>query len=151
MYCGTCTAMHRSEIHLPATPAIRREQRQAIHDDLTSELSRIGDIWLALRSGRFEEARRLRCRFELIMRLLDDLGWSRDDPAEVFEVTMPDSELRDVLRYLAGRAANTITSVGRDAAPDEFQRGRATFATCADVLNVLAAPTATATRRVAET
>jgi hypothetical protein len=151
--------MHRFDVRLSdrerTTFAIRREQRQAIHRELTSELSRIGDIWLALCDGRFEDARRLRCRFELIMRLLDDLGWSRDDPAEVFEITMPDRELRDVLRYLAGRTANTMASVGRDAAPDEFERGRATFATCADVLNALAAPTATATvvpgGRVAET
>jgi len=151
--------MHRSDVRLSdrerTTFAIRREQRQAIHRELTSELSRIGDIWLAHSSGRYEEARRLRCRFELIMRLLDDLGWSRDDPAEVFEITMPDSELRDVLQSLARRAANTMTSVGRGAAPDEFERGRATFDTCADVLNALAAPTATATvvadGRVAET
>lgn len=147
--------MHRSEARHPAPFSISRDRRQAFDDELTSELSGIGDIWLALSSGRFEEARRLRCRFELIMRLLDDLGWSRDDPAEAFEITMPDSELRDVLRYLAGRAANTMASVVRDAAPDEFERGRAAFETCADLLNALAAATAAATvvvgGRVAET
>lgn len=151
--------MHRSEIRLLAhdrtTFAINREQRQAIHHELTSELREIGDICLALHAGRYEEARRLRYRFEVIMRLLDDLGWSRDDPAEVFEITMPDSELRDVLRYVAGRAANTMTSVGRGAGLDEFERGRAAFEACAGVLDALAAPTATATvvpdGRVAET
>jgi hypothetical protein len=35
-----------------------------------------------------EEARKLRQRFGLGMRLLDDLGWGEDDPGEEFAVTM---------------------------------------------------------------
>jgi hypothetical protein len=57
---------------------ITREQRDAIHQELLTELTGSGDIWAELQSGDYDAAKRTRRRFEDEMRLLDDIGWEPD-------------------------------------------------------------------------
>lgn len=72
----------------PAAVTISHEERGLIHDELLTALSGVGDVFIATEQGEDEDARRLRLRFEDLMRLLDDLGWSPEDPGERFATTL---------------------------------------------------------------
>ncbi len=87
---------------------IGREQRDAIYQEILTELSGSGDIWEELQSGDYEAARRTRRRLEDDMRVLDDIGWEPEQDREVFELTMPPADLARALRVLTDIAAATI-------------------------------------------
>lgn len=53
---------------------VRRAHRDVLHAAVVADLSGVGGIYAALSQGDVEEARKLRQRFGLGMRLLDDLG-----------------------------------------------------------------------------
>jgi hypothetical protein len=72
------------------------------------------------------------------MRLLDDLGWTRDDPADTFAITMANAELADVLRLIASRAADRVASVLHESAA-EIEEGRHALNTCGEILEALTA------------
>jgi hypothetical protein len=70
------------------------------------------------------------------MRLLDDLGWREDDPAEEFAITTDPVALRRVLASLHERAGEEIES-DLDTAADEREalwEAMLTVAVCGDVL-----------------
>jgi hypothetical protein len=90
------------------TITIDRERRDAIYEELLTELSGSGDVWTQLRTGKYEEARRTRRRLEDAMRLLDDLGWEPDQDRETFDLTMPQADLARALRVLSDNAAATV-------------------------------------------
>ncbi|MBB4661438.1 hypothetical protein [Conexibacter arvalis] len=113
----------------PAARAVLREQ-------LLTELSGIGDIYLAVGEAQWGAALSLRRRYEGCMRLLDDLGWREDDPAEEFAITMEPAPLMRVLARLHERAGEEIEGQ-LDTAAEERQalwEAMLTVAVCGDVL-----------------
>ena len=79
---------------------INRSERDAIYQEVLTDLTGVGDIDIALRNDDYETARRYRRRFEDDMRLLDDLGWEPDQDRDEFELTMPPDGLARVLERL---------------------------------------------------
>ena len=113
----------------PAARAVLRQQ-------LLTELSGIGDIYLAVQEDQWGTALSLRRRYEGCMRLLDDLGWREDDPAEEFAITMEPIPLMRVLARLHERCGEEVeehvasTAEGRQA----LWEAMLTVAICGDVL-----------------
>ena len=88
---------------------IGQEARDAIRNEILTELSASGDIWITLRAGDYEAARRLRDRLVDEMRLLDDLGWEPDLAQEQFELTVPPANLARVLMRLTENAQAVLS------------------------------------------
>jgi len=87
---------------------ITRAQRDALYEEMLSDLTGVGDIYLALNNRDDEAARRLWQRFEAELRLLDQLGWSPVEPLDRFEIDLPQEVL---VRALAtGRNAPSTRS-----------------------------------------
>jgi chromosome condensin MukBEF ATPase and DNA-binding subunit MukB len=91
------SAPDRRELSMAIT--INREQRDAIYQEILTDLNGVGDIWIALHSEDYETARRFRRRFEDDMRLLDDLGWEETQERDQFELTMPGADLGRVIGH----------------------------------------------------
>jgi hypothetical protein len=91
---------------MPLTVSV--DERRAIRDELLVDISRVGDIALALDRDDPEQARCLRYELEQDYRLLDDLGWAEEDPGEAFELTMPAGELSHALARLHGLALGSL-------------------------------------------
>jgi hypothetical protein len=106
-------------------------RRQAL-----AELSGIGDIYIAANAHQWGAALSLRRRYEDCMRLLDDLGWREDDPAEEFAITMEPVPLMRVLARLHERCGEEVeehvasTTEGREA----IREAMLTIAICGDML-----------------
>ena len=87
---------------------IRRAERDALWGLVHMLLASIGDVFTAVDDGAVHEARMLRHRYRDLMRLLDDIGWSREDAGAEFAVTMePDAVMRALAR-LHERATDLI-------------------------------------------
>lgn len=101
--------------------ALSREQRDAIHADVLNHLSGIGDLFMHVEQGNYKTAQRLRREFEEDLRLLDDLGWAEDDPAESFELTMPRDQLARAMQRLHDRNAESLRAyTNRDRTEEEI-------------------------------
>jgi hypothetical protein len=94
---------------------LTRVQRDAIRDDLITELAEITDLPMLLNQGDYAGARRIRQRVEGYLRLLDDLGWGASDPGDTFELTMPLDQLERTIRDLQGSTAGSLSEHIRDA------------------------------------
>lgn len=79
---------------------INRTDRDALYDGVMTDLSGVGDIFLNLHNDAVIPAKRLRRRFEVELRLLDDLGWEKEPETERFELTMPARELRPIIERI---------------------------------------------------
>jgi hypothetical protein len=96
---------HRSP---PQGIAIDRQQREAVYEEVINHLTGLGDVHINIQRGDYATARRLRREFEEDLRLLDDLGWAKDQPAESFELTIPSDELARVIRRLHAYTADAL-------------------------------------------
>jgi hypothetical protein len=76
---------------------IIRTERDALYHSLITSLSAIGDIHTSLQKDDPDSAIRLWRRFDAELRLLDDLGWDREQQVRHFELRMPPAELRPIL------------------------------------------------------
>lgn len=119
---------------MPVT--IRPNARAVLRRQLLSELSGIGDIYLAVEAGDWATARTLRRRYEDCMRLLDDLGWREDDPAEEFAITMDPVALMRVLAQLHQRSGETLEQhvAETHGERDTISDATLTLAICGEVL-----------------
>jgi hypothetical protein len=110
--------------------------RGLLRRQVLAELSGIGDIYIAANANQWGTALALRRRYEDCMRLLDDLGWREDDPAEEFAITMEPVPLMRVLARLHERCGEEVeehvasTAEGRQA----LWEAMLTVAVCGDVL-----------------
>jgi hypothetical protein len=86
---------------------INRRDRDAIYDGLMTDLTAIGDIFSHLHNDEPMHAKRLRRRFEVELRLLDDLDWKKEPDSERFELTMPARELRPVIERIYWSAVSS--------------------------------------------
>ncbi|MDO8209666.1 hypothetical protein [Conexibacter sp. CPCC 206217] len=78
---------------------VGRVERDALWELIRTLLASIGDIFWAVDDDRPNDARMLRHRYRDLMRLLDDIGWTRVDPCREFAITMdPDALMRALLR-----------------------------------------------------
>lgn len=115
---------------------IKPTARAVLRERLLTELSGIGDIYLAVHEAEWGTALSLRRRYEGYMRLLDDLGWREDDPAEEFAITMEPIPLMRVLARVHERCGEEVeehvasTAEGRQA----LWEAMLTVAICGDVL-----------------
>jgi hypothetical protein len=87
---------------------IDRKARDALYEEILTELSGSGDVWTEMQSGDYEAARRTRRRLEDDMRLLDDIGWEPEQDRETFELSMPPADLARALQVLNDNVAATI-------------------------------------------
>lgn len=117
--------------------SINRTDRDALYDGLMTDFSAIGDIFKNLHNDEPIAAKRLRRRFEVELRLLDDLGWALEPDAERFELTMPARELKPIIERLYWLSLSTLNH--SDALTEEtcVQTGH-TVTACPEILASLA-------------
>lgn len=99
---------------------ITREQREALRSEATTDLSDIGDIFLALENDDYRLAQTLRRRYEPLLLLLDQIGWAPQPPDEgpdAFEIAMPAPQL--------AAAARRLTRIALGRLLDHVERGLA--------------------------
>jgi hypothetical protein len=89
---------------------LTREQRDAIREEIISDLSELGNIAQILTKPDYQAAEHHRARFEDGLALLDDLDWEPDTIFPTFEFRRlnPD-RLARALRWLQQRATATLT------------------------------------------
>jgi hypothetical protein len=101
---------------------ISAKQREALYTQVLDHLSGVGDLWLAIDAGDYQQADTLGRAFADDLRLLlDDLGWPdrTDLPADGrVELTMAPEDLRRVIGRLRDEAAemfaDTLPRTGED-------------------------------------
>lgn len=81
-----------------------RGQREALYRFVVGDLHDLDGIARELADGNVGAAQALRRHFELVMRLLDVLGWAEQDEREHFRLTLEKSELQAVFTRLYQRA-----------------------------------------------
>lgn len=122
---------------MPVT--ISREQRDALYGEAACEMTGIGDIYHALDHDDPAEARRLRRRYEDVMRLLDDIGWTEEDPRERIPLTMHADQLMRIAHLLGSRALEQMAA--HETVIDEErplrERHALVASTCSDLLEQL--------------
>jgi hypothetical protein len=90
------------------TVTITRAQRDALYEEMLTDLTAVGDIYLALNNGDGARARRLWRRFEPELRLLEQLGWNPVEPLERFTIDLPHEVLVRALGVLQDRAEHAV-------------------------------------------
>lgn len=117
---------------------INRTYRDALYDGLMTDLTAIGDIFGHLHNDEPIHAKRLRRRFEVELRLLDDLGWEKEPEAERFELKMPARELRPVVERVYWSAVSSLASHPDELVDEAVYVLRAATAACPEILARLA-------------
>ena len=79
---------------------INRDQRDAMYQEVVLDLNGLTDLWTEFDAGNYDRAKELRQRFMFDMRLLDDLGWDRDEARDEFTLTMDGVDLAWVVSHL---------------------------------------------------
>jgi hypothetical protein len=110
--------------------------RGILRRQVLDQLSGIGDIHLALADGQWATAQTLRRRYENCLRLLDDLGWREDDPADEFAITMDRLPLMRVLARLHEHASEEVERLTEETAEARVALWESvlTVVTCGDLL-----------------
>ncbi len=121
---------------MPVT--LRRVYRDVLRRQVIAQLTGIGDIHLALNADQWGTALALRRRYEDCMRLLDDLGWQENDPAEEFAITTDTVPLLRVLARLHEGAAEALELHLDSALGQKTSDATLTLAICGDLLVSLA-------------
>jgi hypothetical protein len=106
------------------TAVITGTKRDAVHELLVEHLGGLGDVRLAIDRGDVDTARRLAREFTEDFRLLDDIGWGRDERVAV-PLTIPPGELTAIFNRLRGDAQGALTeSVDERDARETDEAGR---------------------------
>lgn len=90
------------------TVTIGAEQRQALYEVIFDHMSGFDSVLFYTNRGLFDSARERAQDFVQDVRLLEDLGWIRDDHREAFELTMPVDELIAALERLHSDAGSGV-------------------------------------------
>lgn len=123
---------------------IKPTARGILRRQVLDQLSGIGDIHTALADDQWATAQTLRRRYENCMRLLDDLGWRDDDPAEEFAITMDRLPLMRVLARLHERASEEVERQVEQMEEERepLHESLVTVSVCGDILLKLASASA---------
>lgn len=116
------------------TLTIIRKERDALYHSLVISLSAIGDIHTSLQHDDTDSAMRLWRRFDAELRLLDDLGWDREQQARHFELTMPPTELRRILERFYWNTVGMLAEESREIEEPEAAVLRSTTLACPAIL-----------------
>lgn len=117
---------------------INRTGRDAIYDGLLTDLSAVGDIFGHLQGGEPVKAKRLWRRFEVELRLLDDLGWEKEPEAKRFELRMPARELRPIVERVYWSAVGSLANHPEELVDEATYALRAATCECPEILSRLA-------------
>jgi hypothetical protein len=117
---------------------INRIDRDAIYDGLMTDLTAMGDIFSHLQNDEPLHAKRLRQRFEVELRLLDDLGWEKEPEAARFELTMPARELRPIIERIYWSAVGSLADHPHELVEEAVYQLRNATSACPEVLARLA-------------
>ena len=117
---------------------INRRDRDAIYVGLMTDLSAIGDVFIDLHNDEPASAKRLYRRFEVELRLLDDLGWEKEPEAEGFELTMPVRELRPVIERVYWSAVSSLADHPEELVDEAVYALTAATSACPELLARLA-------------
>jgi hypothetical protein len=101
---------------MPETIVINADQREGLYELIRNHLGSIEDFWVAMeRTEDFAAAERLGREFAQDFRLLEDIGWERDERREAFALTMPQGDLTRLLQRLHGEAIEILVEHGAEA------------------------------------
>jgi len=116
-----------------STVTVTADQSAVLYDAATTILGGIGDIAISFGRGDWRDARKLRSKFDPLLRLLDDLGWS--EAADATAITMAPAELARALATISTYAVESLAEQVRLDEEDRELRSRFTLigATCSDV------------------
>jgi len=117
---------------------INRTYRDALYDGLMTDLTAIGDIFSHLHNDEPLHARRLHRRFEIELRLLNDLGWEQEPDGEDFELTMPARELRPIIERVYWSAVSSLANQQDELVDEAVYVLTAATAACPEMLARLA-------------
>lgn len=117
---------------------ITRTERDALYDSIVTDLSAGGDISIDLDNGKPVYAKRLRRRFEVELRLLDDLGWEKEPDREQFELTMPARELRPIIEHVYWSAVGSLANHPEELVEDTAYQLKNAVSACPGLLAILA-------------
>ncbi len=119
---------------------VRRNERRALWHLCYQRMAAIGDIFDAFDRDDASEALTLRNRYRDLMRLLDDIGWREEQPAEQFAITMEPDRLVRVLLRLHETAVEQIADHvdGLADQPQRLQTAAVGAAACGTLLTQLA-------------
>jgi hypothetical protein len=117
---------------------INRRDRDAIYDGLMTDLSAIGDVFIDLHNDESASAKRLYRRFEVELRLLDDLGWEKEPEAERFELTMSARELRPVVERIYRSAVSSLADHPEELVDEAVHALTVATSACPELLARLA-------------
>lgn len=90
------------------TITITRAQRDALHEEVMTDLTAVGDVYHLLSQGDSDAARSMWRHFDAEFRLLDEIGWEREDGRERFVIDLPADALVTVLGALHRRAEEDL-------------------------------------------
>lgn len=117
---------------------INRTDRDALYDSLVTDLSAIGDISIDLGNDEPTHAKRLRRRFEVELRLLDDLGWEKEPDREQFELRMPAAELRPIIERIYWTAVGSLANHPEELIEEAAYQLKNAVSACPELLAMLA-------------
>lgn len=121
---------------------ITARQREPIYNQLRHHLTAIDDIRI-LAEGDPQEAARLALQYADDFRLLEDLGWDREDPRDSIRLTMAPVDLRRALMRLQAEAEGKLASTTEEEREEREERAQireesvAAREACRSVLDVL--------------
>lgn len=121
---------------MPVT--LKQSHRDVLRRQVITQLTGIGDIYLALDGAQWTTALGMRRRYEDCMRLMDDLGWEENDPAEEYAITIDTIPLMCVLARLHEGAAEVLELHLDLALDEEAADATLTLAICGELLVSLA-------------
>lgn len=113
---------------------ITRGERDALYNSLIISLSPIGDIHMSLQEDDPDSAMRLWQRFDAELRLLNDLGWEREQQAKRFELTMPPAELRPIIERFYWNTVGMLADEAQEIDEAEAALLRGTTLACPAIL-----------------
>lgn len=116
---------------------INRTDRDALYDGVMTDLTAVGDIFTNLHNDEPIPAKRLRRRFEVELRLLDDLRWEQEPDEERFELTMPARELRPIIERIYWGSLSSLNHADELIESARVNVGHAVMA-CPEILARLA-------------
>jgi hypothetical protein len=111
------------------TTTINREQRNGLYELVRNHLGSVGDLWSSLEGDEdFATAERLGLEFGEDFELLKDIGWTKDDGRDEFEIRMRPHDLMELLQRLQGEAGMVLGGWAEEEREDveskeRFRRG----------------------------
>jgi hypothetical protein len=104
-------------------PSLSAAERASVRDLVYDDLSRVGDLWLAIQSQDYGTAARLGNRFVDQLLLMSALGWDpNSEPQKGAELPLPTDDLVRIFSRLEEEACGLLKSEQREAQQGEEER-----------------------------